>query len=455
MSKSNARLVIIGSGSGGLPVASALKKNGADYDITIFTRDTDIAYSPCGIPFVLGGEIASFDDLLLEELKHYTKMGIDIMTDVEVTRIDTDNRRIFIEAKEVRYDYLVIATGTIQSSRHIEGDGLIGVFPAHTKTLGDAKELDEYIRSNDVNNAVTLGSGSIDLEMAVAFSKRGINVTVVESETHILHEWLDSEMADIVRKHLEALGLRIITGKRARRINGDARNEKVASVDCIDETIDADVAFTGTSFRPDVRLAEKDSIEVSEHGIVIDEACRVKRAGRILPNVFASGACARSINAATGEPDFFFRASSSIKKSKVVADRLMGRASILKPQVNPRVTVLGGLHIGSVGINSKEALSHDIKVVAGIAEGKSTSRYYPGMKPVYMKLLFEEGSMRLIGGQVILPERGVKERMDALGMAICCGLSSQDLSELETSYSPPVAHLTDVMTEASENIKND
>lgn len=454
MPKSNTKLVIIGCGSGGLPIASALKKHGADYDITIFTRDTDIAYSPCGIPFVLGGEIASFDDLLMEELKHYTKMCIDIMTGVEATRIDTDNNRIFIESKEVRYDYLVIATGTIQSALPIEGDGLIGVFPAHTKTLGAARELDEYIKSHEVKNAVILGSGSIDLELVVACSKRGLNVVIVESETNILADWLDLEMAEVVRKHLEGLGLRIITGTQAKRIRGDKRNKKVVSVELEDETIKADIVFKGTSFKPDIRLAAEDGIEVSEHGIVIDEACRVKKAGRILPNVFASGACARSINAVTCEPDFFFRASSSIKKSKVVADRLLGRASILKPQVNPRVTVLGGLHVGSVGVNSKEALSYGIKVVAGIAEGESTSRYYPGMKPVYMKLLFEEGSKRLIGGQVISPERGVKERIDALGMAICCGLSSRDLSELETSYSPPVAHLTDAMTEASENIRN-
>ncbi|MGB8216044.1 MAG: FAD-dependent oxidoreductase [Candidatus Methanoperedens sp.] len=453
MSKNN-RLLIIGSGSGGLPIASMLKKHNADYDITIFTRDTDIAYSPCGIPFVLGGEIASFDDLHLEEMKHYTKMGIDIRTGVEVTRLDTDNNRIFIGAKEVAYDYLVIATGTIQEYHAIEGAGFPGVFPAHLKTLEAARELDEFIKSYKVERAAVLGSDSIDLEMALAFSRKGIKTTVIKSGTHILPDWLDIDMADVLRKHLEGLGLRIMTGKRAKRIKGDKKGEKVTSIVFGDETIKTDIVLIGTSFKPDVRLAAEDSVEVSEKGIVIDEACRVKKGERILSNVFASGACAWSINAVTGKPDFFFRASSSIKKSKVVAERLLGLAGILKPQVNPRVTVLGGLHVGSVGINSEEALSCGIKVIAGAAEDTSTSRYFPGMKPVNMKLLFEQGSKRLIGGQVISPERGVKERIDALGMAICCGLSFEDLSGFETSYSPPVAHLTDVMTEASENIRN-
>ena len=452
MTKNSARLVIIGSGSGGLPIASALKKQDANYNITVFTHDTDIAYSQCGIPFVLGEEIASFDTLLMEEMAHYTKMGIDIRTGVEVTGIDTDNNRIFLGGEMIGYDFLVIATGATHSAPAIEGAGLSGVFPAHTKTLRAARELGDYLKSHEVRTAVVLGSGSIDLEMAVACSKRGMKVTVIEDRHCLLHDWLDDEMADIVRKHMEGLGIRVITGTKVQRIKGDA-NGRAASAELGYESIEADVVFTGTSFKPDVKLALEDDIEVSEHGVVIDEACRVKKKGRILPNVFASGACAQSINRITCKPDFFFQASSSIKKSKVIADRLLGRASILKPQVNPRVTVLGGLHIGTVGINSMKASEHGIRVIAGAALGRTTSRYYPGGKAIYMRLLFEEGAERLIGGQVISPERGVKERIDALGMAICCGVSLEDLQGFETSYSPPAAHLIDVMTEAAQNIK--
>lgn len=468
MTKNTSRLIIIGSGSGGLSVASALKKQGSEYDITVFTRDTDIAYSPCGIPFVLGGEIKSFDDILMEEMAHYTNMGIEIRTGVEVTRIDTDNNRIFAGSEEVGYDFLVIATGTTHSVPAIEGAGLGGVFPAHTKTLRAARELEEYLKSHEVRNAVVLGSGSIDLEMAVACSKRGMKVTVIEGGHYLLPDWLDAEMADIVRKHLEGLGIRVITGAKVQRIKGDA-NGRAASAEFGYESVEAQVVFQSTYFKPDVKLAMEDGIEVSENGIVIDEACRVKKAGRILANVFASGACSQTINLVTlinpskkdeyhwvyqtGKADFFFQASSSIKKSKVIADRLSGGFRMLKPQVNPKVAVLGGLHVGSVGINSRKAAAYGIRVIAGAALGMSTSRYYPGAKPVYMKLLFDEGSNRLIGGQVISPERGVKERIDALGIAIYLGVSFEELAGFETSYSPPVAHLTDAMTEAAENVR--
>ncbi len=448
MAKRTPRLVIIGSGSGGLPIASALKKIGANYDITVFTRDTDIAYSPCGVPFVLGGDIPSFDNLLMEEIVHYTRMGIEIRAGAEVTRLDTGNNRIFVGDEEVKYEFLVIATGIIQSDPAIEGGELGGVFSAHVKTLRAARELEEHLKG--ARSAVILGSGSIDLEMAVACLKRGMNVTVVEERACLLSDWLDAEIAEVVRAHLEALGIKVITGKKAMRIK-EVENVKV--VDLGDESIEADVVFTGTTFKPDVRLAMQDGIEVSEHGIVIDEACRVKKGGRILANVFASGACAQTVDFVTGKTDFFYRASSSIKKSQVIADRLMGKESILKPQVNPVVTVLGGLHVGCVGINSQKAALHGIRVKAGKAIGMSNSRYYPGGKPVHMKLLFEEGSRKLIGGQIVSQERGVKERIDALGIAVCCGLTSEELLGVETSYSPPAAHLSDVMTDAARDIK--
>ncbi len=444
----NPRLVIIGSGSGGLPVASLLKKHGANYDITVFTRDTDIAYSPCGIPFALGGDIPSFDDLLMEEIVHYTEMGIKIRKGAEVTRIDTDNDMIFVGDEEVKYDFLVIATGTIQSTQSLEGRDLVGVFPAHVKTLEDARELDEHLEG--ARDAVILGSGSIDLEMAAACLKRGLNVTVVEEKACLLSDWLDAEMADVVRAHLEALGIKIITGKKAIRI------KKIGSAKVVDlggKSIEAAVVLTGTDFKPDTRLAMQDGIEFSEHGIIIDEACRVKKGGRILENVFASGACTQAVDFVTGKADFFYRASSSIKKAQVIVDRLVGKDSILEPQVNPVVTVLCGLHVGCVGINSRRAADNGMRVKAGKAVGVSNSRYYPGGKPIHMKLLFEESSDKLIGGQVISRERGVKERIDALGMAIRCGLTSDQIMEIETSYSPPVAHLTDAMTEAARDIK--
>ncbi len=445
----NPKLVIIGSGSGGLPVASLLKKCGANYDITIFTRDTDIAYSPCGIPFVLGGDIPSFDDLLMEKRAHYTEMGIEIRKGVEVTRIDTDSNRIFVGDEKVEYDFLVIATGTIQSTQSLEGGDLVEVFPAHVKTLEDARELDEHLEG--ARDAVILGSGSIDLEMAAACLKRGLNVTVVEEKACLLSDWLDAEMADVVRSHLKALGIKVITGKKAKRINEVG---KAKAVDLEDETIEADIVLTGMNLKPDTRLAMQDGIEVSEHGIVIDEACRVKKGRHILENVFASGACSQTVDFVTGKTDFFYRASSSIKKAQVIADRLMGKESILEPQVNPVVTVLYGLHVGCVGINSQRAADNGIRIKAGKAVGVSNSRYYPGGKPIHMKLLFEENSGKLIGGQVVSWERGVKERIDALGMAIRCGLTSDQIIEIETSYSPPVAHLTDVMTEAARNIKS-
>ena len=88
------KLVIIGSGSGGLPIASTVAKFGKNqYDITVITKDTDIAYSPCGIPYVLKGDIPSYKDLIMHPKEHYRESGIKILTNTSVEEIDTQKKR--------------------------------------------------------------------------------------------------------------------------------------------------------------------------------------------------------------------------------------------------------------------------------------------------------------------------------------------------------------------------
>jgi len=87
-----------------------------------------------------------------------------------------------------------------------------------------------------------------------------------------------------------------------------------------------------------------------------------------------------------------------------------------------------------------------------VTEKKSTARYYPGGIPVYMKLLFEKNSLRLIGAQIVSRGYGIKERVDALSIAMSCGLTAKDLAHLETAYSPPVSHILDIMVELANRV---
>ena len=60
------KVVIVGGGAGGMSTASNIRRLDKDAEITVITRDENVAYSPCAIPYVLSGKISSFDDIIMK-----------------------------------------------------------------------------------------------------------------------------------------------------------------------------------------------------------------------------------------------------------------------------------------------------------------------------------------------------------------------------------------------------
>lgn len=169
------------------------------YDITVITKDSDIAYSPCGIPFVLKGDIASYKNLVMQTKEYYQQRGIDIITGTTVEEIDGWGQKIRFHDTWIDYDHLVIATGTSQRFPEIEGLKLNGVFSAHVKTLKDAEKFFDHISSSGQPLKIVItGSGSIDLEFAVALKEQGHDITVVERKGHLMPDRLDGDMGEYV-----------------------------------------------------------------------------------------------------------------------------------------------------------------------------------------------------------------------------------------------------------------
>ncbi len=112
MSDGRERVVIIGSGASGLPIASQVRKETKDIDLTVITQAKHIAYSPCALPFVLLGVIEDFESCIMKTPKDYENVGIRILTETTVENIDLENTRVETTAGVIEYDTLVIATGS-------------------------------------------------------------------------------------------------------------------------------------------------------------------------------------------------------------------------------------------------------------------------------------------------------------------------------------------------------
>ena len=431
------KLIVIGGGVAGMPIASHVRKKDPVMEITVFTKDQHVAYSPCGIPFVLSGKIPSFEELIMHDVQYYNDQGIDVRTDTEVTAIDLPSKSIIANGKQFDYDKLGIATGSLPLIPQIPGIDKKGVYIL--RNLDDGKKVKEA--TNNAEKAVIVGIGPIGLEIATAFIKVGIDTTVVEDIPYVLPCMLDPDMASLVQNKLESLDLKVMTGFSLGSING---SDNVEFVTIGKEVVTADLVILCTGTRPNTCLSRQAGIEVGETGGV-----KVDSAMRVAENVYAAGDCVEVTNYITNRPCLSPLGSSAVRQAKVVAENVCGGSAEFDPVLNPTICLICDLQVGSVGVTSHVAKQAGLIPVDGVAKGLTRSRYYPDAKTIDVKLLFFE--KRLIGAQII-SEEGVKERIDALSLVIKSRMTAQQLLMAETCYAPPMSMIVDVLTLALEDV---
>ncbi len=441
MSSEKERIVIIGAGASGLPIASQIRKETKDIDLTVITKGKHIAYSPCALPFVLHGVIDDFESCIMKTPDDYEGVGINILNETTVESIDLEAQRLETTAGVVDYDTLVIATGSFPFVPPIPGVDAKGV--CVLKTIEDAQRISEHI--DEIKDAVIVGAGAIGLEVGSALISRGIKVTVVELLPYVLPLILDPDMAQLVHNHLLDLGARVICGAAVTEVLKD-EDGMVRGVKVGDEEIPCKMVLMSTGVRPSTELAKAAGIELgTSGGIVTDSSLHVKVGRQYLPNVYASGDCVEVIKDFTYQRTISPLGTSAWRLARVVADNIMGRNSFLLPFTSPNVCVVGDLAIGSVGLTIHAAKSAGIQTQARVNTGPSAARYYPKRHMITSKIIIDY-SRRIVGGQIISDGSGVKCRIDTLSVAMASKMKVDDFAHVETCYAPPVSALVDPLT---------
>lgn len=438
------KVAIIGAGAVGMTVATYLKRH-TDYDVLVFSSDTHTAYSQCGMPFVLEGIISDFHDLIIRPPGTFIEMGIDLHLDTKVRHIDTGSQTVISDSGVSEYDYLVIATGSTPFIPPIPGIHISGVFTLHT--LSDGMDIKANI--NDNSKVVVIGAGGIGTEIAASLARRGLNTTLIEHMPQVLPLTLDPDMASLVEQHLISMGAKIMTCTSVDSVNG---LDKVDSVTAGDKTLPAEVVIVATGLKPLTSVAREAGCDIGPTGgIVTDERLRVSMNGEFQDNVYSGGECVQVFDLITGLPVISRLGSAARRMARVIGENLAGKDAVYPPVLNPGVVVVGDLVAGSAGITSHTAKVHGKNIISGCSKGYTRAGYYPGAMPLFIKLLFSK--KKLVGAQVISSE-GVKERIDALSLAMRMGAEVDDLLDWETSYSPPVAMIIDPVTLAIDDAKN-
>ena len=440
------RIVIIGAHAAGMDAASAARKTDRTAEITLIADEKYVGYSRCGLPFVLGGQIPSFQSLIVFPPAFFQMMKLDLKTETKVTNINTGNKTVETldktgKTETVQYDSLIIATGASSFTPPIKGKEKQGIHSL--RTLEDGEKIDQAVKKG-AQTAVVMGAGLIGLETAIALHERGLKVTVVEMLPQILPAMLDADMAKMVQEMLQQKGINIMTGKGVEEFLG---TESVTGIVAGGEQFNADLFISAFGVRANTQLA-------TNAGIALGETKMIKTSARMETNikdVYAVGDCAESTHIVTQKPTAAQLGTVAVRQGKVAGINAGGGYALFTGVLGSAVSRLFATDVGVTGLTEFFAQKNGIENITGTIASKTKADYYPGALPIKVKLVVEKESQRIIGAQIIGGEE-VTQRINAISFAIQKQMTVRELAKADTAYAPPLCETWEPLVLAAEMV---
>ena len=424
------RVVIIGSRVAGITVATEMRKKNKEIEIVLLEKSSYLPYSPCSLPYVVAGEIESFDKILTFKQEFFDLHELIHIDNAEVTSVDRKNRVVVYSQgqgiQKLDYDYLVIATGSKPFVPKIKG--IDDVNYVTLTCIDDAKKIEKLVKKG--KNAVIIGGGFVGIEIAYALSSKGMKATIVESKGNCLSGLFDSKMSDIIQEHFEMLGIKVMTNQMIKQASSD-------KIVLEGDELDYSLLVLATGVVPNDELAQKIGIKCDK-GVIVDDFMTTND-----KRVFACGDCT-TFKAGHG----YMIATNAISQAKIVANNILAKKKKVDPPSTTIITKTGDLILASVGKTFEKADLEGLKPVNAFFRGKSKVEYMSSKKDLFVYLVADKKG-KLIGAQIVGYEE-VLGRINWVSLAIKQGLSVEDFARADYGYNPPISPVFDPVITCSE-----
>lgn len=427
------RLLIIGGVAAGTKAASRARRVNRDLEITVYQEEPEPSISECGLPYLLSGVVESRERLIARTPEQFAENSIEVRVRHRVESIDAKDHRLTVRdlasgrTFDDSYDRLIIATGARATLPSVPGTQLDGVFTL--RFLTDADRILGYLGEQSSKKSVVVGGGYIGLEVAENLAQQGMEVTLIEARDRLSPTY-DPEISRKIEDHLEEKGVRALTNEKVEEFAGD---ESLRSVKFGSGELEADLAVVGVGIEPEVKLAKEAGVEIGSTGaILVDRHMKTN-----LPNVWAAGDCVESVNLASGEPAWVPLGDTANQMGRVAGTNAASGDNVLEfPGVlGTGILKVFDLGAGKTGLSESEAEHAGFETVCATVESKSSAGYYPGGEPVFLKLIVDAESGRLIGAQAV--GAGADKLTEVCATAIWGRLTCADLVNIDLAYAPP------------------
>ncbi|MFA7117151.1 MAG: FAD-dependent oxidoreductase [Sphaerochaetaceae bacterium] len=433
--------VIVGGVAGGAGVAARLRRMDEKATIVLYEKGPYVSFANCGLPYYAGGIIQDREKLLVTPKETFTKVfNIAVHTNCEVTAISRKEKLVAVldhttgEQTEQHYDSLILSPGAKPFIPPLPGCDDKAVF-----TVRNIPDIDKvYAALSGTRKAVVVGGGFIGIEMAENLRERGIQVSLVEAAPQCMIN-LDYDIAVNVHQSLRNHGIELYLSSALKKIE---RKGDFLSVVIPQTTIfDVDMVILSIGVKPDTKFAEEAGIKLDQKGhILVNELYQTND-----KDVYAIGDAIAYPSPLTGKTQAIALAGPANKMARLCADSVVtGKCASYSGTYGASIAKVFDLAAGSVGLNEKQAQDAGLDYEVAVTHTVHHASYYPGAKPLTGKIIYEKGSGKLLGGQLVGYE-GVDKRIDVLSAFLSKGGTVRDLAAFEQSYAPPFNSAKDIL----------
>lgn len=426
-------VVIVGGVAGGASCATRLRRQDESLRIILLERGPYVSFANCGLPYYIGNVIEEEEKLLVADVDLFrNRFNVDARIEEEVIAIDREDRSVTIrriaDGHEYveHYDTLVLSPGARAIRPPLPGIDLPGIFSL--RTIPDSRQIRSWIEERNVRHAVVVGGGFIGLEMAENLKERGIDIALIERDVQLMPP-IDREMSLPIQWEVEKQNIKVHLGDSVSGFAESGGRLQVQTEKGLN--IDTDIVILSIGVAPESGLAKDCDLELGPRGhILVDKNLRTSDR-----NILAIGDAIEVRSAVIDQRTALPLAGPANRQGRIAADVIAGRGRFFRGVQGTAVCGVFNLTMASTGANEKTLQQTSINYDVVYAHPNQHVGYYPGAKPIFMKLLFDTLSGRVLGAQAV-GEDGVARRIDAIAMAIQMKATVFDLEEAELCYAP-------------------
>lgn len=427
------RVVIVGGVAGGASAAARLRRLNEDLEIIIFEKGSYVSFANCGLPYHIGEVIQNRESLLLqtpESLK--ARFNIDVRVNSEVIEVNSSEKKIKVKMDDGRemdekFDFLILAPGAkplVPNIKGIENSKILTL-----RNMNDMDKIKEKLGSKNIKRAVVVGGGYVGVETAENISHLGITTTLIEAAPNILAPF-DGEMVNILEYEIVNNGINLMTGEKV--IEFREKNRGIEIILESNKVVETDIVILAIGVIPDTKFLSNSGILLGEKGhILVNDKLETN-----IPGIYAVGDAILVKNYITNESSAIPLAGPANRQGRIVAGNIENRNEKYKGSLGTAIIKVFGLTGASTGLNERAVKRLNISYERIYLHPNDHASYYPGATPISIKLIYEKGSGKILGAQVI-GIKGVDKFIDVIATTIKFGGKLEDLAELELAYAPP------------------